>query len=240
MDLHPGTLDAEMALKICAAFAQHDVRIEVLGCYINPIHPDASTRKTLLGLFKEHLCHARDFGCNIVALESGSLNADQSPHPGNAGEAAYQELLGSMKELVEEAERCGVVVGIEAVTSHVLSTPERMRRLLDEIRSPHLQVVFDPVNLLSLANCLKQHEIMRTSFEQFGGRMAVVHAKDFRIEKGTFVTCPAGTGMLDYAFLLSWLARDKPGIALLLEEAGPGHIAACKQFISNQTLSPIS
>ncbi len=240
VDLQPGVINAGMAAEISAAFARHGVRIEVMGCYINPIHPDAAVRKTSLGLFKEHLHHAREFGCNIVALESGSRNADQSPHPDNAGESAYQELLGSMDELVVEAERCGVVVGIEAVTSHVLSTPERMRRLLDAIPSPHLQVVFDPVNLLSVANCLEQREIMRRSFDLFGGRIAVVHAKDFRIANGKLVTCPAGTGMLDYGLLLSWLASHKPGISLLLEETGPEQIAACGQFISNQMLSPIS
>ncbi len=240
VDPRPGVLDSEMAAEISADFARHGVRIEVLGCYINPIHPDAPTRSMLLGLFKEHLRHARDFGCNIVALESGSLNADQSFHPGNAGGAAYQDLLGSMEELVAEAERCGVVVGIEAVTSHVLSTPERTRRLLDDIPSPHLQVVFDPVNLLSLANCLEQREIMRRSFNLLGDRMAVVHAKDFRIAGEDLVACAPGDGVLDYPFLLSWLAGHKPGIAVLLEGVPAGQSAACRRFIQNQTLSPIS
>ncbi|MEY3897521.1 MAG: hypothetical protein RLZZ214_3042 [Verrucomicrobiota bacterium] len=238
--MRPGVLESEMAAEISAAFARHGIRIEVLGCYINPIHPDAPTRSLVLDLFKEHLRHARDFGCNIVALESGSLNADQSPHPGNAGEAAYQEFLGSMEELVAEAESCGVVVGIEAVTSHVLSTPERMRRLLDDIPSPHLQVVFDPVNLLSSANCLEHREIMQRSFDLFGDRMAVAHAKDFRITDGNLVACAPGDGMLDYPFLISWLACHKPGIAVLLEGVPPHQAAACGRFILNQALSSIS
>lgn len=240
VDLRPGVLDSEMAAGIAAAFARHGVRIEVLGCYINPIHPDSSSRRKSLDLFKVHLRHARDLGCNIVALESGSLNADQSSHPDNAGEAAYQDLLGSMEELVAEAERCGVVVGIEAVTSHVLSTPERMRRLLDDLPSPHLQVVFDPVNLLSLANCLEQREIMRRSFDLLGDRMAVVHAKDFRIADGDLAACPPGSGMLDYPYLLSWLVGHKPGIAILLEGVPAGQAAGCGHYILNQTLSPIS
>ncbi len=240
VDLQPGVIGSGFASEIGDAFRRHQVRIEVLGCYINPIHPDAETRSSLLGLFKEHLRHARDFGCNLVALESGSLNADYSPHPGNAGEEAFGELVGSMRELVAEAGRCGVVVGIEAVTSHVISTPGKLRRLLDEIPSPHLQVVFDPVNLLSLANCQSQREIMRRSVDLFGDRIAVVHAKDFRIGAESLVTCPAGEGMLDYEWLLSWLACRKAGIAILLEETGPDHIASCVRFIRNQPLIPIS
>lgn len=240
VEMAPGVIHAGMASSIGAAFARNRVRIEVLGCYINPIHPDPETRRSLLGLFKEHLQHARGFGCNIVALESGSLNADYSPHPENVGEAAFQELLGSMNELVSEAERCGVVVGIEAVTCHVISTPEKMRRLLDAIPSPHLQVVYDAVNLLSLANCLEQRDIMRRSFDQFGDRIAVAHLKDFRIADGQLIVCPAGTGLLDFDFLLSGLARGKLGTALLFEETGPEHIAGCAEFIRNKNLSPIS
>ena len=240
LEMAPGVLDPGMASSIGAAFARNRVRIEVLGCYINPIHPDPEARRSLLGLFKEHLRHARGFGCNLVALESGSLNADYSPHPGNGGESAFQELLGSMDELVAEAELCGVVVGIEAVTSHVVSTPEKMRRLLDAIPSPHLQVVYDAVNLLSLGNCLEHRDIMRRSFDQFGDRIAVAHLKDFRIADGRLAVCPAGTGLLDFGLLLSGLAAGRPGIPLLLEETGPEHVAGCAGFIRNKQLSPIS
>lgn len=240
LELHTGVLNPELAAATCAAFARHGVRIEVLGCYINPIHPDTTERRMLLDLFKDHLRHARGFGCHIIALESGSLNADQSFHRGNAGEAVYQDLLCSMEELVAEAERCGVVVGIEAVASHVLSTPARMRRLLDDIPSSRLQVVFDPVNLLTLENCHDHRDIMRRSFDLFGDRMAVVHAKDFRIVDDVLVTCPAGSGMLDYPLLLSWLASNKPGTAVLLEGVPAGQAAACGRFILNQILSPTS
>jgi L-ribulose-5-phosphate 3-epimerase len=236
LDLSFGWIGAARVSEVAAAFSACRVGIEVLGCYINPIHPDAETREGLLSLFKEHLRHAQDFGCNFVALESGSLNADYSPHPGNADEAAWQEMLGSMQVLVAEAANCGVVVCIEAVTSHVISTPEKMRRLLDAIPSPHLKVVFDPVNLLTVENCGDQREIMRRSFELFGERIAVVHAKDFRLENGIFAICPAGTGSLDYEFLLNWLSDHKPGIAILLEEAGPRHAAACRDLIMNRLL----
>lgn len=231
-----GVIDSALAAEIAAAFRTKRVGIEVMGCYINPIHPNPGTLRTLLDWFKEHLRHARAFGCNIVALESGSLNSDYSPHPDNEGEEAFRKLLGSMRELVAEAGRCGVVVGIEAVTGHVISSPERMRRLLDAIPSPHLRVVFDPVNLLCAENHRDQREIMRRAFDWFGDRIAVVHAKDFRVGGGGFGFCPAGSGCLDYDFLFDWLVRHKPGTAILLEEAGPDQIPACLQFIQNLLL----
>jgi sugar phosphate isomerase/epimerase len=235
-----GPMDPAMVQDVATAFARHGVGIEVLGCYINPIHPEPSVRRNLYDLFKEHLRHARDFGCNIVALESGSMNGDYSFHPGNHGEDAFIGLVTGMRELVDEAQRCGVVVGIEAVTSHVVSTPEKMRRLLDEIASPHLKVVFDPVNLLNAANHASQRDVVHRALDLFGDEIVVVHAKDFLCGgDGGFVTCPAGTGMLDYNSFLRWFVRHKPGIPVLLEEAGVSHATAAREFLLKQLCTPI-
>lgn len=238
MDPGAGAVDEEMVSEIAAAFTRHRVRIEVLGCYINPIHPDPETRRSLHGRFMEHLRHARAFGCGIVALESGSLNGDYSPHPGNHGKEAFQQLVREMRGLVAVAGDCGVVVGIEAVTSHVVSTPEKMRRLLDEIASPHLKVVFDPVNLLNAYNFTFQRDVVHRSLELFGDDIMVVHAKDFRVAGDHYETCPAGSGMLDYDAFLPWFGQHKPGITVLLEEAGPEAAGASRQFLM-QSISSI-
>lgn len=238
LEMAPGVIHSAMAAEIGAAFARHGVRIEVLSCYINPIHPDPDTRRSLKGLFKEHLRHARSFGCNVVALESGSLNADYSPHSENVGENAFLDLLDVMHELVDDAEQHGVVVGIEAVSSHVIRTPERMRRLLDHIPSRHLQVVFDAVNLLSPGNHVRQKEIMQRSFEMFGDRIAVAHAKDFRVLDGKLMVCPVGCGELDYALLLGLLSGCTTVPALILEETHPENLTASAQFI--RCLNPLT
>ena len=120
LNVKPGALNPGLAFEIGRAFHTHGVQIAVLGCYVNPIHPDPTARKSLIGLFKEHLRYARDFGNGLVALETGSVNADYSPHPDNHGETAFQQSLASIAELVAEAEHFGVIVGIKAVASHVV------------------------------------------------------------------------------------------------------------------------
>jgi len=231
LDLKPGVLNPGLAFDIGQAFARHGVQIAVLGCYINPIHPDPATRAALLGLFKEHLRFARDFGCGLVALETGSVNADYSPHPDNHGEAAFQTSLASIAELVAEAEKFGVLVGIEAVTSHVVSTPAKMRRMLDAVASNNLQVVFDPVNLLSAENCPAQDRIVQESFDLWGDRIVAVHAKDFVCENGTLQFRPVGRGQLNHDLVLDLVRRHKPGISILLEETTPQTVAECVEFL---------
>lgn len=231
LDLHPGDMTPGLAWHIGQAFQRAGVQIAVLGCYINLVHPDPTARAGLMAYFKDHLRHARDFGCAIVATETASLNADWSPHPDNHGEHAFQAMLRSIAELVEEAEHFGVMVGIEGVAHHVLYSPARIRRLLDTIRSPNLQIVFDPVNLLTPDNYQQQDRVVQESFDLFGDRIAVIHAKDFRPEAGVLRQLRTGQGDFNYRLLMRLLQQRKPGISILLEEANEASAEACIHHI---------
>jgi L-ribulose-5-phosphate 3-epimerase len=243
LDLVPGRGDLTPGLAWCIgqAFAAHRVQIAVLGCYINLSHPDPAARAPLVAFFKEHLRYARDFGCSVVATETGSLNPDWSFHPDNPGESAYRALVPVVADLVAEAQRCGVIVGIEGVTSHVLNSPRRIRRLLDDIRSHNLQIVFDPVNLLSIDNYRDQDRILQESLDLFGDHIAVIHAKDFAVEGGALRQLRAGgggSGQFHYAPLLAWLNTHKPGISILLEEASESTAAECLRHLHDAAGSP--
>jgi len=229
--LKPGALSSGLAFEIGQAFHKHGVQIAVLGCYVNPIHPDRETRRSLLALFKEHLRYARDFGNGLVALETGSVDAEYLPHAENHSESAFQQSVASIAELVSEAERFGVVVGIEAVTSHVVSTPQKMKRMLDTVASDNLQVVFDPVNLLSLDNYREQERVIGESLQLFGDRIAVIHAKDFVLENGRLKTVSAGLGGLRYDLVMKFAVEQKPGISILLEGANEQTAEDSRKFL---------
>jgi sugar phosphate isomerase/epimerase len=219
-----GGLSPGLATRVRDAFQRHGVRIAVLGCYVNLVHPDPAERRQLLARFKEHLRFARDFGCSVVATETASLNADWSPHPDNGGETAFRTAIESIGELVAVAEKFGVFVCIEGVAHHVMSTPQRLRRMLDTITSPNLQVLFDPVNLLSKDNWQEQDRVIRESFDLFGDRIVIVHAKDFKLEAGVPKPEVIGRGRFDFALLASLLKARKSGIDVLLEETTPATI----------------
>ena len=231
LNLTAGDLNAPLAQNIGGAFARHGVGIEVLGCYINPIHPDLAARRKLLEYFKDHLRFARDFGCGIVALESGSVNADYSPHPANHSEAAFDEMLAVIAELVGEAEKHDVTVGFEAVHCHTVSSAQKMRRVLDTIHSKHLRVVFDAANLLSLQNFQQQAGLVPEALELLGDDIAVIHAKDFVFESGALKTVPAGRGQLDFAPILKFARSRSSAVSVLLEEAGANDAADCVEFL---------
>ncbi len=221
-----GSFSPGMARHVRQAFEREGVAIAVLGCYINPIDPDPARRDQQMTRFKEHLRYARDFGCSVVATETGSRNSDWSLHPDNASDSTLAELTDQVGELVREAERFGVFVCIEGVTRHVVSTPGRMKRVLDSIGSPNLQVLFDPVNLLSLENHQNQQQVMDEAFALFGDRIAVIHAKDFVVTPTELRPAVIGEGALRFDVLFHHLHRRKSWIDVLLEEISPANAKA--------------
>lgn len=213
-----GCLSPGLAHYIGNEFKKNGLQIAVLGCYINPVDVNEEERKKALARFKEHIRFARDFGSSIVATETGSLNSDMSFTEENHGEKAFNRIVESVKELVDEAEKFGVLVGIEGVTKHTINTPERMKRLLDTVNSSNLQVVFDPVNFLDEKNYKDQDAIIKQAFELFGDRIVAVHAKDFIIDNEVMKVVPAGKGLLNYNLVVNYLKHNKPFVNVLLED----------------------
>ncbi len=230
-DTDLGRLSPGFACHVKEAFQRQHLQIAVLGCYINLADPDAGQRQRQLARFKEYLRHARDFGCSVVGTETGSVNPDFSFHPGNRGEEAFQTVLGSVREMVAEAERFGVFVGIEGVERYVISDPPRIRRLIDGIGSNNLQIIFDPVNLLSVENYRRQDAIITESFELFGDRIAIVHAKDFVVEGGSLRSVLSGQGMLNYGLLMDLIKARKPCINILMEDTHPETVEDGVRFL---------
>jgi len=219
-----GRLNPGLANYLGDTLNKYGIRVAVLGCYINPVHPDKEERRRQLALFKEYLHYARDFGCSVVGTETGSLNADFSFHPDNHGEAAFELLVNSVRELAEEAEKSGATMAVEGVAKYVMNSPERIRRLIDRIDSNHLQVIFDPVNLLTADNFNDQDRIIKKSFELFGDRIVALHAKDFIVDAGEIRSVQAGKGSLNYELIFGLLKQYKPMSYVLMEDTVPQEI----------------
>ncbi|MDM5327888.1 sugar phosphate isomerase/epimerase family protein [Neobacillus sp. CF12] len=213
-----GSLSPGLARYVGSMFSKYNVQIAVLGCYFNMIHPDLVERKKGIERFKEHIRFARDFGCSIVATETGNVNPEIFYTEENFKERPFLEVVESVRELVKEAEKFGVIVGIEAGVNHPVYSPKVMKRLLDSINSNNLQVILDPVNLLTIDTYQNQEEIFQEAMDLFGDRVVILHAKDFIIENNQLVPTAVGKGLLNYEYILNVLKEKKPYINILLEE----------------------
>lgn len=234
-----GELSAEYARGVAKSFADRGAAIAVLGCYINPIHPDQAERERGIARFKEHLRFAKDFSTGkggyldfpVVATETGSFNADCSAHRDNSGDRALGLLVDALSEIAQAAESCGSIACVEGVVRHVASTPARLRKAIDAVGSPNLMVLFDPVNYLDENNYAGQERMLDEAFDLLADRMLVVHSKDFRMAGGRLEVCPPGSGGLDYERLLRFIRETRPAVDILIEDLRRVDMASASAFV---------
>lgn len=222
----PGKLSPGLALSIAEQFAKNGVSISVLGCYLHFLERDREKLRENVERFKELIRYARFLNAPIVAAETGGF-AD-----GNYTKEDRAVLKSVLEELVEEAEKWGVFVGLEPANGHFIATAQELREWLDIVPSTQIGVVMDPGNLLHEGNFDRQDEVIREAFQLLGPHIIACHAKDRKwSEDGRVVTVPAGLGEMNYALYMKLLHEYKPGAHIVMETAREDQMADCKAFI---------
>ena len=222
-DFSYGHYSPGMAHYVRSKLDKRGIHVAVLGCYINPVNPDESKRRAEVNRFIEHLKYAKILGADMVGTETGRYDVNGRQTPYTYTEGCYQLLLKSMREIVSAAEKLGVTVGVETVHNHTLYCPEMMHRFLRDIDSPNVDALLDPVNLINGENYQDQDRIIEKAFQLYGDRITMLHIKDFVIEDGQPKTVDVGEGCFHYETLLKWVKKEKPQIAMLLENSAPSH-----------------
>ncbi len=228
-----GALTPGFAMYLKKLFAASDLDIAVLGCYLNLATPDAAALKKNIERYRAHLRFASLLGCGVVGTETGAPNVDYHYEEACHSEEALRIFIENLRPVVEYAEKSGVILAIEPVVRHIVYNPERARKVLDEIDSPNLQIILDPVNLLDTWNYTDYKAIIRNAIDVLGKDVAIVHVKDFDIIDGKLVSIAAGTGIMDYSDIIGFIRVQKPYIQCTLEDTKPGNAVAAREFFEN-------
>lgn len=223
-----------MALYVKQVFAENKVDVAVLGCYLNLGNPNEEQLRKTIDIYKAHIRFASLLGCGVVGTETGAVNEQYKYEPANHTEEALQIFIKNFREVVEYAEKMGVIVCIEPVCGHIVCDIKRARKVLDAINSPNLQIIFDPVNVIDINNYEKQDEILTEAFTLLKDDIAVIHAKDFIVEDGKVKSVISGRGMLNYDLLMGLIKKHKPFIHVLLENTSPDNVFEAKEFVEKK------
>ncbi len=220
-NFEPGHYSAGFARYIRTLLEENGVHVAVLGCYINPVNPIESRRQAEVARFIEHLKYARVIGADMVGTETGRLDPDMKVTAETFTEDAYQLLLKSMREIVAAAEKLGVIVGVEGVFDHTLYSPARMKRFMEDIGSPNVEVILDAVNLIGPEDVKpeSQRQAVEKAFAYYGDRIGALHMKDFVYENGVQQFRHVGQGDFCFEPLLKLVKERKPHVAMLLENS---------------------
>ena len=226
-----GALTPGLAMYIKKVFARNNVDIAVLGCYLNLANPNPEKLNKITKRYLAHLRFASLLGCGVVGTETGAPNETYTAVPECHGEEALQTFIQNLRPVVQYAEKTGVILAIEPVWKHIVYNPARARRVLEEIASPNLQVILDPVNLLDISNYAQQKEIVEEAIDVLGEDVAMVHIKDFKVENGKLVSVGAGLGEMDYTAIMKFIREKKPFMHVTLENTTPEDNIQCRNHI---------
>lgn len=225
----PALLTDELAAQVKASCAAHDQQLAVLGCYLNLATPDQEELERTLAVYKAHLRFARLTNTVVVGTETGAPNAGYKTAPECFTEEALQLFIDRARPVVRWAEEEDAVFAIEPVCRHIVNTPERAERVLDALKSDHIQIILDAVNLLSPANHTQADAIIEESIRRFGDRIRILHMKDYQVVPGeeNVRSMGCGLGEMKYDRLLAF-ARAHEGIPMTLEDTKPDNAVACR------------
>ena len=231
--MRPTALTPGFAMYLKKLFERNEMDIAVLGCYLNLADPDSERLAANTEKYLAHIRFASHLGCGVVGTETGAPNSQYKYEPACHTEEALQTFMKNLRPVVEYAEKMGVILAIEPVWKHIVYDPQTARRVLDEINSPNLQIIFDPVNLLCYNNYMERDKIFAEAIELLGKDIAVVHIKDFIVKDGDLVSVAAGTGEMDYSAIMSFIKRDKPYIHVTLENTTPENSEDSRRLITS-------
>lgn len=220
-----------LAMYIKNVFARNQVDIAVLGCYLNLANPNQEQLKKAMNRYMAHVRFASWLGCGVVGTETGTPNETYSYVPECHGEEALRTFIGNLRPIVKYAEQMGVVMAIEPVWRHIVSNPGRARRVLDEIASPNLQIILDPVNLLDISNYQDQEAIVEEAIDVLGPDVAMVHLKDFMPVEGKLEAMACGLGRMKYQTVLKFIKERKPWVHVTLENTKPENNRQTRDYI---------
>lgn len=226
-----GALTPGYAMYLKKIFAENQLDVAVLGCYLNLANPNPASLAKNTHRYLAHIRFASLLGAGVVGTETGAVDEEYRFEERNHSEEALKIFINNLCPVVSYAEKMGVIVAIEPVYKHIVCNPKRARKVLDAIGSPNLQIIFDPVNLLDICNYKDRDAIIAEAIDVLGEDIAMVHIKDFKMENNSLVSVAAGTGEMNYDRIIRFMKERKPYIHATLENTVPENAVASREYI---------
>jgi sugar phosphate isomerase/epimerase len=226
----PAEIPDDAVERVRAAAARHNVTIAAIEGTFNMAHPDPAVRADGLRRLDVVAASAHKLGCPLVTLCTGTRDRDSMwrRHPDNDTAEAWRDMLTTMEKAVQTAESYDLGLGLEPEVSNVMSSPRRARRLLDELKSARLKIVFDGANLFDhderrLDNA---DEVIAEAADLLGPDIALAHAKDVTAA-GRFV--PVGLGDVPWRRFISALRDASYEDALIMHSLDESDVPGCTE-----------
>ncbi|MCF6165743.1 hypothetical protein LROSL1_0314 [Furfurilactobacillus rossiae] len=211
--------------RVSTAFSEAQIKIVVLGCYINLIHPDLTIRTSSLKRFELTLRKARQFGANLVGTETGSVDPEFHLTSANFTQEHFDEVVQEVNLLLPTAIESNVTIGLEPGMNHPIYSLETTAALLKAIPDKHVKIILDPGSLVRPESASQELSMLQQAFSMFGKRIAAVHLKDYVFTNdGQLKIVVPGKGIAPLVEMNHWLTVVHSEIPVILDELPVGSV----------------
>jgi sugar phosphate isomerase/epimerase len=212
----PDQIDSSTIDGIRSAMEKFSIQIAAVSGTFNLIDPDFELRDQNLRRLAVLAAACEALQVPVITLCTGTRSLDDMwrDAPDNATAAAWEEMVEGIRLALWITEPFGVKLAVEPEPGNVMRDAQKARKLLEEIRSPRLGIVFDAANILAAKPALPQRDALKEAFELLGDDIALAHGKEFVRDEGT-PRIP-GNGELDWELYLSLLAKTTYSGPLIL------------------------
>jgi sugar phosphate isomerase/epimerase len=228
----PDEIASGLAGRIRREAAVRGITIAAVQGTFNMSHPDAEHRRAGLRRLCVLASACQQLGTSKIHLCTGTRDRENMwrRHADNDSPEAWRDMAACVREAVEIAEQADVVLAFEPEVNNVVDSAKKARRLLDEIRSPHLKVTMDAANLFHAGELAHMSAVLDQAFALVGKDIVLAHAKDLSHD-GDAGHEPAGRGKLDYDRYLSLLHANGFTGPLLLHGLTEAQVPGCVAFL---------
>ena len=229
MEDAPTLLNRELAEAFRGALRRKEMECAVLGCYLNLADPDAERRERTRGIYQAHLRFAAETGAAMVGTETFANPESRFEAPAPESEEAYAFFLDCIRPVARYAEECGAILAVEPVYYHIISTPERAERMLNDLNCDSVKIILDAVNLISPEQAENTDAVVSDAIRRLGEQVRVLHMKDFTREGEQMNASACGTGSMRYERLLAFAKERK--LPMTLENTVPENAERARLYL---------
>lgn len=203
-DKEVGDLDSEERRRALDLVKEFGVKVSCISRHVFGGMPITSTKAgddlhtRHMDSFKRCIEMAHEFDCGLVRTMSGRkemiLFGSNGAEQWNVAGGAWEQLLELLEPAVRLSEAEGVTMVVETGNSAMITSAWLGRRLIDEMGSKHLKILWDPANTLYC-----NENAWPDGYETLkGGYLGHLHIKDVVVDipKATIQIRELGAGHL--------------------------------------------
>lgn len=200
----PEKIPTQLAISIGSTCQSMGITMAAVSGTFNMIHPDPKVRQRGLKRLEVIAQSCHTMGTDTITLCTGTRHPTDkwTAHPDNNLPDAWSDLLHTMDKALLIAEKHDIQLAFEPETANVVNSTAKGKRLLEEMKSDRLKVVFDPANLFEQASVAEIKALIVQGLADLGDHVIMAHAKD-RVAEGQFTA--AGNGIVPFGFFVHQL-----------------------------------